>query len=65
MCEYDDRRVGAEADMFSEMLSFSTGCVLSRKSIYQLKQAKIWIDTVLNNQMLFDDEYEYSDEDLG
>jgi len=57
MCEYSDEEVAGNAHMFVEYMSFSTGCQLSKSTIYQLKEAKIWIDTVLNNQMMFDDDF--------
>lgn len=55
MCEYTDEEVGIQTHMFIEYLSFSTGCKLSKDSIYQLNEAKIWIDTVLNNQLFLED----------
>ncbi|MBT8546965.1 hypothetical protein G6732_08890 [Polynucleobacter paneuropaeus] len=57
MCEYSDEEVAGTTHMFIEYMSFSTGCQLSKNTIYQLKDAKIWIDTVLNNQMMFDDDF--------
>lgn len=56
MSVYSDEEVGVQTHMFSEYLSFSTGCQLSKDTIYLLKDAKIWIDTVLNNQLLFEDD---------
>jgi hypothetical protein len=55
MCEYSDEEVSGTASMFIEFLSFSTGCKLSKDTIYQLNEAKIWIDTVLNNQLFLQD----------
>lgn len=58
MCEYSDEEISIQTHMFSEYLSFSTGCKLSKDTIYQLNEAKIWIDTVLNNQLFLQDSEE-------
>jgi len=55
MREYSDDELSATVYMFNEYLSFSTGCHLSKITIFQLNEAKIHIDTVLNNQFLFND----------
>ncbi len=55
MCEYSDNEVSVQTHMFIEYLSFSTGCRLTNDTVYLLNEAKIMIDTVLNNQLMLQD----------
>jgi len=57
MCECSDEEVSAMTHTFIEYMSLSTGCQLSKYTIYQLKDAKTWIDKILNNQMRFDEDF--------